>query len=538
MRTLIVKELRALLPLWLLAAAGAGAVGAAGWVGELVENGPRAWPSFQLVMLVRGGLELAGGAAFVIGAVALGAWSMGQEYVHRTLPVLLAQPVSRTQVFGAKALVLAALLAGLAVLAVPWWAGGDPLATVLQSGPRVLDAAARGAPTGLFLVLAPLIGVSVAPWLTILCRRAMAGVVMSLAVPASLWLLGEIVRARRYGVLVVPDDYTFSATLVWAGTLAIGAVALVAAPFQFRRLEALEEPGAIPVARSLARYGISGRADPGARHRHPVVVLLAKELRLQSVTLLLPVLYVLAWAAIVVTGVGDYVLGQTFQSLRLLYVVVTATMLGALASAEERAHGTLACQLLQPMAFWRQWLVKVLAVLGLAGTLTLALPALLERLYALNDQSTFDSSLAASVALCAGGGLYVSSLCSSGLRGLLLTPVFAAAGLAIVSVATTLSLALTLAIVPAEYAILRFPLPALLTFEDIRLAGAVEDRLAEAAGVVGFLVMLWLAAGNHRSLDGLRARWRQQMWLPISVALGAWAVGSVGFFLRWYLATH
>jgi hypothetical protein len=163
---------------------------------------------------------------------------------------------------------------------------------------------------------------------------------------------------------------------------------------------------------------------------------------------------------------------------------------------------------------------------------------LLERLYALNDQSTFDSSLAASVALCAGGGLYVSSLCSSGLRGLLLTPVFAAAGLAIVSVATTLSLALTLAIVPAEYAILRFPLPALLTFEDIRLAGAVEDRLAEAAGVVGFLVMLWLAAGNHRSLDGLRARWRQQMWLPISVALGAWAVGSVGFFLRWYLATH
>ena len=50
-------------------------------------------------------------------SVALGALSIGHEYSHRTLPLLLSQPASRARVFVVKQVVLAMMLLSLALVA-------------------------------------------------------------------------------------------------------------------------------------------------------------------------------------------------------------------------------------------------------------------------------------------------------------------------------------------------------------------------------------------------------------------------------------
>jgi len=532
MRALLAKELRALLPLWFVAVGGALAGASAPAMGAVASQALWSW-GFPL-MVLRDGLDVVGNSAFVIGSVALGAWAFGHEHAHRTLPALLAQPVSRGRLLLAKFVVLAGLLAALAAMAVSIWAGDwslDPPFPRYPGPPTI-----QPFPMVSMLVLAPLLGLCVAPALTLLCRGAMAGAVLSLAVPAVLWLGAEIVRVRRYGVVGVPDEASLGGTLLWAGTLAVSLVALVAAPYRFRRLEAIDAPRELAVRRRLG-WVRAGAPVLAFRRRHPVVALLAKEIRLQWVTFLLPAMYVLAWAGIVLAGVGDQVLGATFFGMTTIYALVTATMLGAVASAEERAHGTLDAQLLQPMSFRWQWLVKVAVVLALVAGLTMALPELLERLYVLNDQPTLNWRTAATFVLCAAAGLYVSSISASPLRALLFSGGFLVLSLMLVSLAEGLGYGLSRAVVPQE--ILDFSVRhPLLTRDDLRIETEIWAGLRELVWWIGLLGMLWLAAGNHRSVDGVRARWRRQLWLPAVVGTAALASTAVPALARWYLATH
>ena len=89
-----------------------------------------------------------------------------------------------------------------------------------------------------------------------------------------------------------------------------------------------------------------------------------------------------------------------------------------MASAEERQIGTLEWQLLLPLAWWKQWLVKVGVVLGLAMVLLVGLPALVLGGASIPHDKTLWYVCA--ILLLTSGSLYVSSLCSTGLRALLL----------------------------------------------------------------------------------------------------------------------
>ena len=99
------KELRALLPWW-----GAVVITLLA-LGQLID--PRmVWPVNSPTAV---GI---GVCVYIIGSIALGALSIGHEYSHRALPMLLAQPISRTRVLATKLGVLAVLLAALAAIAI------------------------------------------------------------------------------------------------------------------------------------------------------------------------------------------------------------------------------------------------------------------------------------------------------------------------------------------------------------------------------------------------------------------------------------
>ena len=85
----------------------------------------------------------------VIGVVSLGAWSIGHEYTHRTLPLLLSQPVVRGEVLAGKLLGLFVSLS-LSML-MGFAASGAVILGVTQ--PNVGGGALAGLVIGLTLAL-------------------------------------------------------------------------------------------------------------------------------------------------------------------------------------------------------------------------------------------------------------------------------------------------------------------------------------------------------------------------------------------------
>ena len=99
---LVAKEVRALLPIWLGCLLIIAVCATAG--DALFRNLGRPF----------------GVLTYLAGSIVLGALAIGQEYQHRTLPMLLSQPVSRGRILGVKFVVLAAMLLTLAAAA---WRG-------------------------------------------------------------------------------------------------------------------------------------------------------------------------------------------------------------------------------------------------------------------------------------------------------------------------------------------------------------------------------------------------------------------------------
>ena len=123
------------------------------------------------------------------------------------------------------------------------------------------------------------------------------------------------------------------------------------------------------------------------------------------------------------------------QGVTLLYVAFLPSMPGALASAEEHQLGTIEWQMTLPMASWKQWIVKVGVVLGVAGFLALGLPGALGLL----PDRVLLARLGVAVLMLAAGSLYVSSASHSSLWALL-TAIFAMVVAAALAVRVALSL--------------------------------------------------------------------------------------------------
>ena len=482
----VTKEIRALLPTWLACMTTIGAA--------TIFTSGRA-----LTVVTQATVVSAGVLAYILGCAALGALSIGHEYSNRTLPLLLSLPASRRRLFTVKLTVLTAMLLGLSVLAMV-----GVLERLLRGG--LSDAVVVG-------LLSFLGGLFLAPWLTMVCRNPLAGAVFAIAIEGSMLAVGELVAILTYGASLAHSgdaDRVKLAVASW-GMLLICAAAAVASWRMFMRLEAIDgRDSHIRLPHWLR--GPATLAAPGvARGRgvHPMWWLARKELHLQQLTFVVAGIYLLGWIAILRRGA---VLGGTLDQPLLMWTVmfggVEALLSGSLASAEERQFGTLEAQVLLPMATAKQWAVKAGVALGLTLSLAVGLPFLLASLSPTAGGLRVNFSFVGTLFILTVGSLYVSSLCTSGVKALLLSLPGSALIFGLVSFFTWVSQAQAV----------------------VRVRHAAELSMWLSLGLaVGFLAMLlWFAMRNHRSGErGVSRVWPQAIWMAGYLLMGVSVVFSV-----------
>lgn len=401
-------------------------------------------------------------AVFAYAAVFLGAQSVGHEYSHRTLTMVLAQPVSRARLYLVK---LAVLLVMLAILA-----GATALA--LGSELRTLPPDLRTVFWGL-----PALGaVLIAPFMTMTARSVLGGALMSLFVGGWVWILLSLAALWTVGGSGGDTSAIALRNLPFA-VITLSAVTGVLGWRRFMHLEALE--GAMAI--SLPRL----RAGSDARTYQPWRALIGKELHLQQLALVITFQYVVTWSifASVVKTVPSWS-SFPLSAATLVYCMILPLIVGAIASAEERQGGTHGWQLLQPVAAWQQWLMKLLVVFVLSSACGIGLPLALASV--LRDRVTFEvaQQVATACLFLTSGALYLSSVSTSAVRAIALAlPV----GLGLGLLLQTVSRALGPSVSSSASDMLRF--------------GWVGAVTSPAFVAIVTPVLLWFGFVNHSSTE-------------------------------------
>lgn len=307
---------------------------------------------------------------YSVGLVALGATAFGHEYVHRTVGLLLIQPLSREELLRSK---LRVLLPVLVVSALP----GLGAFLIAQDGGVLL------------LWLAALLSsILVAPWVTLLCRSTLAGVVFTFALPYLLFILVNVLAEFVWTA-------SESVRLAWSAGLVIGHWTLggLLGWRKFLRLEAKHGGGSeLSMPWVLTRQGRAATGEPAppiapapllrnvpAREirvvRSATWMLAKKELRLQPFAwwgagVFAVLWFGQAWLIWRQEHAGEEFLGLTAGC----YMLFMPLLIGCLTCAEERQMGTHAWQLTLPVAVAGQWWIKTAVAIALALVLGLALP--------------------------------------------------------------------------------------------------------------------------------------------------------------------
>jgi hypothetical protein len=377
--TALTKEARALFPIW--AASG------------LVLAAAAAAPNHMMP-------AVAAAFAYGFGCIILGAQAVGHEYSAGTLAALLAQPAPRSRTLLIKLSVLAVMLAVLTLLALPTvFAAAAAHATRSRDAGIISFAAATA-----FLLT---------PYLTMVCRSALGGIVFSVAVPGLLFVLGDLVGLYLYGINRAADIDRFKNELFWNGMLVLLAFGAIAGWHRFMRLQVIDGHGTHVQIPPLFAHAKADRHN--GRRGHVMVELVAKELRLQQMTFVIVALYA--------------ALGLAAPDLRddaiVLYVVIVSLLVGALASAEERLFAVHEWQLLLPVPGRQQWRIKAGVALGLALVAGVAVPSLLRVLHAVDPPASAQpiawAPLVIAVIVLTTGALWISTLSASGVRALAIT---------------------------------------------------------------------------------------------------------------------
>jgi hypothetical protein len=325
-----------------------------------------------------------GPIAYVAGTIALGSLAIGHEYSYDTLGQILAQPGARRRLVRLK---MIALLACLVTLTMVGTLALNRVSGMFGTG---ADTLSRSAWQATMLLLPPMLAFSVAPWLSVKCESPLAASIFSLAVYALFWTM---VRFAMPLSTSAPGQFLLARTVLTSAALTVAAFASVGAWRAFLRAETKGHHQGTVVESVVTT--VSTQTSRPARIGRPVPALVIKELRLQRPAFVVGALFVIGWTVVNVTARNPSEAGAVFGGITMLYRGLIAVLTGVLASAEERAAGTLPLQTLQPYQASRQWAIKV----GIAVTLTLllggALPSLLDAAYPSVSGSTwFGVSLA------------------------------------------------------------------------------------------------------------------------------------------------
>jgi hypothetical protein len=156
------------------------------------------------------------------------------------------------------------------------------------------------------------------------------------------------------------------------------------------------------------------------RRRSVVTELVLKELHLYQLPIAVAVLYAAAVPLVYAYVLSDvFVRGAILGPLTILYVFSIAALTGSLASAQERQLGTLEWQTLLPLAARRQWMVKLAVALLVVLVLAFGVPAGLLMVVQPAGQILGKAEpIVPPAVLLFAGSIYVSSLCTGGVRAL------------------------------------------------------------------------------------------------------------------------
>jgi hypothetical protein len=364
----------------------------------------------------------------------------------------------------------------------------------------------------LVALVAVVCGVLLAPWLTLVCRSAAAGLVLSAATPL---LIHAVIMVSAVLMSESPTARPISADgLAQVWTVAMAAVGAVAAWGLWRSFLRFEIREGVPSDLLSWRTLGSGRAVAGRRSRSPAAAMLSKELRLQVPAVAVGAAFVAFWIGVALTPNRK---PEVFAFLLAPFGVVMALLAGAVISAEERRLGTLGDQLLLPIALWRQWLIKIAVMVATTWLLTLGLPALLT---ALGPGDIRDAMVAgtregvwpwvACTAAFATVALYVSSVARGGFPATVAAIVVA---LGSILIAAFLMDASRLAV---------------YRMSGTRLSAISINRAAFVSAAAILTMALYFALQNHRQVDRSSLR-------VIGQTLSMWATFVAGSLLVLWL---
>jgi ABC-type transport system involved in multi-copper enzyme maturation permease subunit len=283
---------------------------------------------------------------FFLGIPLLATLSLGNEFQHRTLPLLLSQPVGRMEIWSEKmSVMIVAVVSAALVICIGW-------RSAFQQDPDLWVVA--GALT------IPMIA-SATFW-TLCARSTMGG--LTLNAVNSLMPLAWHERPDWIPETITARSVAAFALLCYAGVMLwLGRRTLVR--FEVTGGMAGEDllvagPGILPGA--LAGWFRS-------RPTGAVLNLIRKEFRLLRPLWLVTLFTVLGWICLTLFWlVPEH--GPTRNITPLVAMVGAFTALipilaGSLSLGEERAWGTHSWHLTLPVSAWRQWLIKlVIAMLS------------------------------------------------------------------------------------------------------------------------------------------------------------------------------
>ncbi|MBL9135012.1 MAG: hypothetical protein JNK85_04045 [Verrucomicrobiales bacterium] len=356
--------IQALSLVWLCLAAGVLAFRLPGWIARqpaLIrkEIEQLRWP--WMILMLAGQCSVLdpkdgdafGAVVLMASALLLSAIPFGVEFQHRTVGHLLSQPTLRSRIWWIKMMVPGvALSTGGILLLLSWLACGYdldwPLIRVLALGVLVAWAAT--------------------PWLTLLARGMLPGLVFSMTLPA-LALIPVIAVAHWVSW---PESTPEAERLIqWVSTGVIwglfplyAAAALIGSYRKWNCLEAAD--GQFELGAGLFLRGPRRGVQTHQRRRGSLAQLWVKELRLQSVTLIAVALLIPLAAAEVWNHRAN--LQQETLTYGLILLCGTIALLsGVTMIAEEQRLGTRDSQLLIPASLTVQWWIKFTVAAGLAG---------------------------------------------------------------------------------------------------------------------------------------------------------------------------
>lgn len=302
---------------------------------------------------------------FFFGIPLLAALSFGNEFQHRTLPLLLSQPVRRMEIWGEKLSVMIVAVVSAALVFGMSWRGA------LQQEPELWLLARAG-------IIAT---IASATFWTLLARSTMGGFALNTLVN-SLMPLGWFAlpvwfpqTAHFLPPRTMPARWAaafallcYSGVMLWLGGRKL-------ARFQVTGGLAGEDllmagQGVMPVA--LAEWF---RCRPTGA----VANLIRKELRLLRPVWLISMLAVPVWICLPLFG---YTLKRGSVPAALMVVAIIpliAVLAGTMSLGEERTSGTHSWHMTLPMPASRQWLIKLVTAMFAGVVCSALLPVLVQR---------------------------------------------------------------------------------------------------------------------------------------------------------------